>query len=397
MTQRILGILLTLTYCLGSSVAVTGFAEPYQGILDIGARGTTFAVTADGAVYSSNWGDFGPGLRLNPGEDLDTMAVALEMRDPKKLCIGQWAGFAIDQNDTLWGWGWSVEGAVGDGHAENGPDGPVVILDSVADVQQRGSCTLALCTDGSLWLWGNGWSTRPVKVMDDVAAISDGGLVLTQGGDVWLCQYSHTLPEGVVSDDVFERYVPAVSDDRIVISDKGQFDMEFAPWHQNPTSVYMVLERKLSGVVHVDDSFAFDALGGVWLLDSYAAGPDAVWLCADGKQGDIQAVARERCALVLRQDGALQRFDFDGSGAQTVAENVAQIVRGTRCATYIDQDGQLWRVGDDGSSSLLDSGVLFADGCTDDTVLYIKSDASLWMVKSSGAPQKALEDMKLPE
>ena len=29
--------------------------------------------------------------------------------------------------------------------------------------------------------------------------------------------------------------------------------------------------------------------------------------------------------------------------------------------------------------------------------VYIKSDASLWMVKSSGAPQKALEDMKLPE
>ncbi len=315
----------------------------------------------------------------------------------KKLCIGQWAGFAIDQNDTLWGWGSSVEGNVGDGHAEGGPDKAVVILESVADIRQVSTGAFALQTDGSLWIWGNGWSTRPVKVMDDVAAISEGGLVLTKYGEVWLCKYSSTLPAGVASADIFERYVPVAEDGRIIISDEGQYSLEYSPWRSEPDVVYMVLERKLSGVIRIEEQFAFDAFGGAWLIDSNTSDPRAVRLCEDGKQADIQNIAMERCALVLRQDGVLRRFGLDGSGGETVAENVAQIVRGTSCATYIDNEGQLWQIVGDGAASLLDGGVLFADGCTDDIVVYIKTDGTLWKAASSGAPQKVLENMKLPK
>ena len=107
-------------------------------------------------------------------------------------------------------------------------------------------------TDDSLWVWGGTWSTRPVKVMDDVAAISDGGLVLTQSGEVWACWFTRTLPEQAVSPVIFERYVPVVTADQIIISDEGQFEMEQAWPDRIPENMYLVLERKLSGSVKVD-------------------------------------------------------------------------------------------------------------------------------------------------
>lgn len=400
MIQRVFGTLLFLTLCMGSSAAVPDMDEPYAGILDMAERRTTFAVTDDGAVYSASWGDFGPSLALDPADaEREDFVLAMELRDPKKLRLKSWAGpgFAIDQNDTLWGWGSSLSGTLGIGLTEGGSDEPVRILDEVSDVRQSTELTLALRTDDSLWVWGGTWSTRPVKVMDDVAAISDGGLVLTQSGEVWACWFTRTLPEQAVSPDIFERYVPVVTADQMIISDEGQFEMEQAWPDRIPENMYLVLERKLSGSVKVDGQFAFDVFGGVWLIDANTADSHAVRLCADGKQADIQSIAMERCALVLGQDGVLRMFGLDGSGGQTVAENVAQIVRGTRRATYIDNKGQLWRIGGDGTASLLGSNVLFAVGCTDDFVAYIKSDRTLWLAKDAGVPQKVLENMKLPE
>ena len=85
----------------------------------------------------------------------------MELRDPKKLRLKSWAGpgFAIDQNDTLWGWGSSLSGTLGIGLTEGGSDEPVCILDEVSDVRQSTELTLALRTDDSLWVWGGTWST----------------------------------------------------------------------------------------------------------------------------------------------------------------------------------------------------------------------------------------------
>ena len=91
----------------------------------------------------------------------------------------------------------------------------------------------------------------------------------------------------------------------------------------------------------------------------------------------------------------MRRFAADGTGGQAVADSVKQVVRGTRAVTYIDQNGQLWRAGGSGAS-LIAGSVLFAVGCGDDFVAYIQSDGTLWLDRNDGAPQKVLENMKLP-
>lgn len=397
MTQHILGTLLSLVLCLGSAAAVPDTDEPYKGILDMADRRTTFAVAADGAVYSASWGDFGPSLARDPADaDREDLVPAMELRDPRKLCVKSWCGsaFAIDQSGALWGWGSSISGSLGNGMTEGGPDAPVRILDAVSDVRYSAELSLALKTDGSLWVWGGMWSSRPVWVMDGVGAISDGGLVLTRSGEVWSCRVTGTLPEGAVSPDIFEPYVPAAADGRVILSDGGRYSLEASPWRAEPLCAYLVLERELSGCVKVEDRFAFDAFGGAWMIDPYGAS-DAVWLCGDAVHACVQTVGPERCAVVLGRDGVLRRFAADGTGGQAVADSVKQVVRGTRAVTYIDQNGQLWRAGGSGAS-LIAGSVLFAVGCGDDFVAYIRSDGTLWLDRNDGAPQKVLENMKLP-
>ena len=62
-----------------------------------------------------------------------------------------------------------------------------------------------------------------------------------------------------------------VTADQIIISDEGQFEIEQAWPDRIPENMYLVLERKLSSSVKVEDQFAFDVFGGVWLIDASTA------------------------------------------------------------------------------------------------------------------------------
>ncbi len=123
---------------------------------------------------------------------------------------------AIDKNGSLWMWGSSQYGTLGNGGGGNARDGwfgdivvqsvPVKVLDNVVSVScgdpngiDKSGHTAAIKTDGSLWTWGrnncgqlgNGTTTDssvPVKVMDDVAAVHCGEactVAIKTDGSLW--------------------------------------------------------------------------------------------------------------------------------------------------------------------------------------------------------------------
>ena len=65
--------------------------------------------------------------------------------------------FAIKTDGTLWGWGYNVNGTVGDGTATT-KSSPVQIgaLTNWSKVAAGNETSIALKTDGTLWSWGRG-------------------------------------------------------------------------------------------------------------------------------------------------------------------------------------------------------------------------------------------------
>jgi len=122
---------------------------------------------------------------------------------------------AVKTDGTLWAWGENIFGQLGDGRVtvlieaedenddylvDNDRSRPVRIMNDVAAVSAGGSHSLAVKTDGSLWAWGwnafgqlgNGAAgdrSKPVKIINEgVTAVSAGGshsLALKEDGSLW--------------------------------------------------------------------------------------------------------------------------------------------------------------------------------------------------------------------
>ena len=104
---------------------------------------------------------------------------------------------AIGLDGSLWTWG---DGVLGDGlyFWDRVDDGPVKVMEDVAAVSMGEYTVAALKNDGSLWMWGEdynigeeAWETQvsPVWVMDDVAAVSICArtvAVIKTDGSLWM-------------------------------------------------------------------------------------------------------------------------------------------------------------------------------------------------------------------
>ena len=113
---------------------------------------------------------------------------------------------AITTDGTLWGWGGAGSrmidhrnfGQVGDG-TRIPRYSPVKVMDDVIAVSAGGDHAIAITTDNSLWAWGNnsvgqlgdGTNTRrtsPRRVMNDIASVSTGNfhtIAVRTDGSIW--------------------------------------------------------------------------------------------------------------------------------------------------------------------------------------------------------------------
>lgn len=131
------------------------------------------------------------------------------------ISAGDYHSGVIDENGSLWVWGSNDRGQLGNGTKENALS-PIKIMDNVQSISVGTYHTAAIQTDGSLWIWGcnhegelgNGitgndegyiwdsWGgddypiqTVPVKIMEDVSAVSCGNeftAIIKNDGSLWM-------------------------------------------------------------------------------------------------------------------------------------------------------------------------------------------------------------------
>lgn len=194
---RLSFMILALALCLGLSVPATAGSMGKVGAgVTVSTGGYHTAVLkADGSLWI--WGNNGYGQIGNGGTGNDAMEVfpdkliqtvpAKVMEDVASVSCGISFTAALKTDGTLWTWGSNRDGQLGNGTSSDA-DKPSQVMDGVVAMDCGARHMAAIRTDGSLWMWGDNRfgllgperasagasQAEPVKVMDDVAAVSCG-------------------------------------------------------------------------------------------------------------------------------------------------------------------------------------------------------------------------------
>ncbi|MDR1532166.1 MAG: phosphodiester glycosidase family protein, partial [Clostridiales bacterium] len=316
----------------------------------------------------------------------------------------------IHSDGSLWGWGVNSYGQVGDGTKENRA-GPVEIMDDVIFVSAGKSHTLAIKKDGGLWAWGsnsngqlgngaatqyslegdgNGYedhdSAAPIHVMDEVAWAAAGcnySMAVKTDGTLWVwgdnnkgqlgdgTAVSHLSPFLLMKDvkKVFASTEPFISP--AILKTDGSLwtwtlqspalDKSKATAGYLPEQVLTSVETAACGEFHM---LAIKTDGSLW-----AWGGNNDGALGDGTTTDratpvkvmdtVAAVAANSHSMAVQADGSLWAWGYNhvgqvGNGetgsinspAKIMDGGVAAVAAGRNRSLAVD-DGGVWAWGRD--------------------------------------------------
>ncbi len=184
---------------------LTGIVKKDGSLWMCGPNGDERLGFGAGGVYPAS--DSGTPLQTTPKKVMDNVAA---------VSCGNGFTAVIKTDGTLWMWGYNLYGQIGNGGAYDKEleyrqmqTKPVKIMDDVSAVSCGSDFTAAIKTDGSLWMWGcnqygtlgNGRSgnviggdgyvmqTIPAKIMDGVAFVNCGDnhtAAIKTDGSLWM-------------------------------------------------------------------------------------------------------------------------------------------------------------------------------------------------------------------
>jgi alpha-tubulin suppressor-like RCC1 family protein len=144
--------------------------------------GTSTGLTHTHDINDEGYLD-GAGVEKPPIHSIvvDTTTQQLPVRN-NRLAAGAYHVLFVDDDNSLWTWGYNCHGQLGNGTTDN-QFRPVKVLENVAYVDAVGNTSMAIQTNGTLWAWGDNSSgqlgdgtrlsqSKPVKILTNVSHVS---------------------------------------------------------------------------------------------------------------------------------------------------------------------------------------------------------------------------------
>ncbi|WP_295392505.1 CARDB domain-containing protein [uncultured Thiodictyon sp.] len=276
----------------------------------------------------------------------------------RRIAAGYAHSLAIKSDGSLWVWGNNLSGQLGDGTTTKRPS-PVQVLTGVTAVSAEAFYSLALKSDSSLWAWGNdgyGFNshTSPVQVLTGVNAIAAGGtfagsgprhsLALKADGSLWA--WGDNLYGQLGDGTISSRGTP--------VQTQVWNGVSYAP---------------LTGVAAIaggaEHSLALKSDGSLWVWGKNWRGQIGDGTQLTDRRSPVQIMtgvaamaAGAAHSLALKTDGSLWAWGDNSSGQLgdgsltirlspvQVMTGVVAVAAGSAYSMAIKTDGSLWAWGD---------------------------------------------------
>lgn len=165
MKKYISSVILMLIICFTAFSVEFAYGQetvnPYNKKISAG-HSNVATIKDDGTVWiwgSSNEGKLGNDIYVaSEGLTINTVCYpvqAVDLTDVVSVSAGATHIMALKKDGTVWGWGHNYDGQVGNGNTDNiGKPVQAVGLTDVVDVSAGSYKTMAVKSDGTVWAWG---------------------------------------------------------------------------------------------------------------------------------------------------------------------------------------------------------------------------------------------------
>lgn len=332
------------------------------------------AIMEDGTLWTWGWNLFGQLGNQSDNEPMGDVTKFKIMDDVASVSMGYYYAAAVKTDGTLWTWGENKDGKLGYRLGTMGSNTPVKVMDNVTAVSTGSYHAAAIKADGSLWTWGDnsrgqlgdnteGKRDTPAKIMDNVIAVSAEGLntaVIKTDGTLWIWGGNGRgqLGNGVINDgfDVFSTPVK-VMDDVIAVSMGNACVAAIKSDHTLWTWGSRVDGRLGDGTTEnrATPIKIMEDVGAVSMGDTHAAAvktDGTLWIWGNNHNGQIGNDGGVHMTTLGEQVGGSLEQTFPVN----VLDDVVAVSTGLRGTSALRADGTLWTWGD-----ILNSGTLMID------------------------------------